>query len=70
VDQLRSLQDNDGLARTLTHFQTIVGDWRYLTEYDRRIAAITPADVSDVVRRYLTAENRTVAVLKPKGQTP
>ncbi|MDY0261156.1 pitrilysin family protein [Syntrophotalea acetylenica] len=70
LDQLRSLQDNDGLARTLTHFQTIVGDWRYLTEYDRRIAAITPADVSDVVRRYLTAENRTVAVLKPKGQTP
>jgi predicted Zn-dependent peptidase len=70
VEQLRDLQSNSGLAHMLTYFQTVAGDWRYLVEYDSRIASVTAEDVMAVAGRYFTAENRTVAILEAKGQRP
>ncbi|MDF1580196.1 MAG: pitrilysin family protein [Desulfuromonadales bacterium] len=63
VDQLRHLQSNSGLARLLTSYQTIGGDWRYLVDYDQRLAEITAEQIRDVARQRLTVENRTVATL-------
>jgi predicted Zn-dependent peptidase len=70
VDQLRVLQDNGGLARMLTYFQSVAGDWRYLIDYDRQIAKITAEDVMRVAQKYFTAQNRTVAILESKGRRP
>jgi len=70
VDQLRSLKSNSGLAGMLTYFQTVAGDWRYLSEYDRQVASVTAEDVMAVARKYFTSENRTVAILEAKGQQP
>ncbi|MBE0598334.1 MAG: insulinase family protein [Desulfuromonadales bacterium] len=63
TDRLRFLRGNDGLARMLTYYETIAGDWRYVVTYDEQVAALTAADVQDVARRFFTPTNRTVAIL-------
>lgn len=70
VDRLRQLRDNEGLARMLSYYQTVAGDWRYLTSYDQAVATITPDEVQETVRRYLSAANRTVVTLGRDGGTP
>lgn len=70
VDQLRSLKSNSGLASMLTYFQTVTGDWRYLSEYDRQVASVTAEEVMTVAGKYFISENRTVAILEAKGQQP
>jgi len=67
TDHLRGLQSNDGLARTLTYYQTVAGDWRYLTRYDGVVSQIGAQEISDLVRRTLTADNRTVVTLGRAG---
>lgn len=67
VDRVRSLQDNDGLARMLTYYQTVAGDWRYLVDYERVVAEITPEEIMAAARTYLTPTNRTVGTLSQAG---
>ncbi len=59
---LRRLKDNSGLARMLSTYQ-VMGDWRYLVEYEKHLNSITAEEVMQVAQRYLRAENRTVATL-------
>ncbi len=70
TDRLRYLKGNDGLARMLTYYQTIAGDWRYLVDYDEQVAGITAEEVMAVARTYFAPENRTVATLSKKGGQP
>jgi len=63
VDQLRSLKSNNGLARQLTFYQSVSGDWRYLIDYDRQIATVSAAEIMEVAGRYLVPANRTVATI-------
>lgn len=67
VDLLRQLTENEGLAHMLSYYQTVAGDWHYLTRYDRELAGIGAADLQEAARRYLTVENRTVATLGREG---
>ncbi|MEJ2471560.1 MAG: pitrilysin family protein [Desulfuromonadales bacterium] len=69
TDQLRQLRSNSGLARLLTSYQSLVGDWRYLTNYASVIDTLTAADIQDVAMRYFTPANRTVVVLHREGET-
>ena len=64
TDRLRYLRENDGLARMLTYYETVAGDWRYVATYDEVIATITADDIMQVAKRYFRPENRTVAVLQ------
>jgi predicted Zn-dependent peptidase len=59
---------NGGLARNLTEYEAVTGSWRYLVEYRNRVAAVTPADIQRVARRYFTRENRTVGVITRKAE--
>ncbi len=69
TDRLRFLKGNDGLARMLTYYQTVSGDWRYLLDYDAQVAGITAEEVMAVAKSYFSPENRTVAILsKKEGQ--
>jgi predicted Zn-dependent peptidase len=63
VDRLRRLKSNSGLARMLSYFQIVAGDWRYATEYDREIVKISAHDLKNTAATYLRKDNRTVAVL-------
>jgi predicted Zn-dependent peptidase len=70
VDLLRQLKENDGLARMLSYYQSVAGDWRYLTGYDDALAAIDAAALQETARRYLIPDNRTVATLGREGSAP
>ncbi len=64
TDQLRQLRSNSGLARLLTSYQSLSGDWRYLATYNQEIEKLTVEDLQSVARHYFTEANRTVVVLK------
>lgn len=68
TDQLRRLKKNRGLARILTSFQSLAGDWRYLTSYGEEISKLTAADLMDAANTYFTEQNRTVVFLE-KGES-
>ncbi len=63
---LRRMQSNSGLARTLSSFE-VLGGWRYLDDYQQQIESVTAEELSQVVLRYLTADNRTVAIVNREG---
>jgi predicted Zn-dependent peptidase len=62
---LRGLNSNGGLAAQLTSYQSMVGDWRYIVNYDAQVARLTAEDIMQAARDYFTPENRTVATLVP-----
>ncbi|MDH3544861.1 MAG: insulinase family protein [Desulfuromonadales bacterium] len=64
TDQLRQLRSNSGLARLLTSYQSLAGDWRYVSNYQREIEQLSVEDVKLVANTYFTESNRTVVVLK------
>ena len=66
-EESRRMGTNGGLARNLTEYQATTGSWRYMTEYRRKVAAVTPADIQKVAREYFTRENRTVGFISKKG---
>ncbi len=68
TDQLRRLKKNSGLARTLTSFQSLAGDWRYLATYGDEIGKLTAADLMEAAATYFTEQNRTVVFLE-KGDS-
>jgi predicted Zn-dependent peptidase len=67
ADRLRMLQGNEGLARMLTYYQSVAGNWRYLVDYDREVASISAEEIMAVAKRYFTAENRTLVSLDQEG---
>lgn len=67
ADRVRGLRENEGLAQMLTYYQSVAGDWRYLTEYDQAVASITPEEIQIVAQRYFTPLNRTVVILDRDG---
>ncbi|MCL5807364.1 MAG: insulinase family protein [Deltaproteobacteria bacterium] len=67
ADFIRGLDSNAGLAGMLSYYEALLGDYRYLIDYPAAIDKITPNDIQQTARTYLTRENRTVAtgVRKP-----
>ena len=67
ADFIRGLDSNAGLAGMLSYYEALLGDYHYLTGYAAAIDKITPDDIRQTARTYLTRENRTVAtgVKKP-----
>jgi predicted Zn-dependent peptidase len=64
TDQLRQLKSNSGLARLLTSYQSLSGDWRYLATYTQEVEKLSADDIKAVANKYFTSTNRTVVVLK------
>ncbi len=67
TDRLRYLQGNEGLARMLTYYQIVAGDWHYLVDYDAVVAGLDAAAVRRTAAAYLVPDNRTVAILGKSG---
>ena len=68
ADLVRGLVSNEGMASTLAYYESLAGDWRYLTTHLERLDAITPADIQAVAAKFLRPENRTVAVIATKPE--
>jgi len=66
ADFIRNLDSNEGLASTLSYFEAITGDYRYMINHIKKIEGITPQDIMRVASKYLTQDNRTVAQLVKK----
>lgn len=66
-EESRRMGTNGGLARNLTEYEATAGDWRYMIEYRRKVAAVTPADIQRVAKTYFTRENRLVGFITKKG---
>jgi len=62
-EESRQMVSNGGLARNLTEYEAVAGDWRYLIEHRQKVAAITAADVMRVANQYFTRENRNVGFI-------
>jgi predicted Zn-dependent peptidase len=63
ADFIRSLNSNNGLASMLSYYETLLGDYRYLSNYLKVIDKITPDEILQAAQKYLRKENRTVATL-------
>lgn len=66
-EEARRMGTNGGLARNLTEYEAVTGSWRYMTEYRRKVASVTPADIQRVARQYFTRENRMVGFITKKA---
>lgn len=63
----RRLTSNLGLALQVAGSASLYGDWRSSFRFSSRLQAVTPDDVSRVVRTHFTRKNRTVATLVKNG---
>ena len=61
ADFIRQQASNEGLASMLSYFQTVLGDFRYITEYMAKIEKVTADDIRRVASQYFIRDNRTVA---------
>lgn len=66
ADLVRGLVSDYGMARRLTWFEQVAGDWRYITTSVDKIKAVTAEDIQRVARKYFTRDNLTVATLVRK----
>ncbi|MBN2397633.1 MAG: insulinase family protein [Deltaproteobacteria bacterium] len=63
ADLLRGMSTNSGLAGMLSYYETVAGDWRYISQFLDLLEKVTPQDVMGAAQKYLTRDNRTVATL-------
>ncbi len=68
TDFWSAMQDVDGKAENLGHFETTLGDFAELFAQAGRLAAVTTDDVARVAATYLTPARRTVVVAEPDGE--
>lgn len=57
-----------GFANKLAMFETLTSGLDFESEYLRRVAAVAPAALSEVARRYLDIQRLTLAALVPAGR--
>jgi len=58
------LESNTGIARLLSHYQTVHGDWRYAARYPSLIRTVTRDEIRSLKDKYFRPDNRTVALLR------
>ncbi len=59
-----------GMARSIGSFQADLGDAYYEAKYLTLNRAVTPAQISAAVKKYLAPPNLSVAVLLPESELP
>ena len=54
------------IAETIGYYSTVYSDVSKINDYYKILNSITKEDVSDVIKKYLSIENSTVAILMPE----
>jgi len=62
---IRGLDSASGLANEIGFCEVLTG-WRYINTFMDKIAQVTAEEVSQVAKKYLAKNNRTVAILVKK----
>ncbi|HEY5974190.1 MAG TPA: pitrilysin family protein [Geobacteraceae bacterium] len=62
-EESRQMASIGGLARNLTEYEALYGNWRELIEHRKKVAAITPDDIRQVASTYFIRENRIVGFI-------
>jgi len=62
-DFIRSLKSNSGLAGSLSYFESVAGDWKYIDTHLEVLDKISPQGIQETVQKYLISRNRTVAFM-------
>ncbi|MEW6525839.1 MAG: pitrilysin family protein [Spirochaetota bacterium] len=60
------IDTNLGVARMLSYYQTITGNWRYIATYSEMLKKVTREDIKRVIDMYCKKEWTTVAILKKR----
>ena len=63
---VRALASNRGLARQLTFYEVVTGDWRNLFKQLDEIDRVTAQDIQRVAREYFTSKNSVVGVIETR----
>jgi predicted Zn-dependent peptidase len=63
------MDNNMGIARILSYYQTNFEDWKYTINYLNILKSITPGDIKEAIKEYLQQENRTVGILRDSSKT-
>ncbi len=58
-----NLATNMGVARYLSYYQTVMGDWKYISGYIDRVGTVTEREIRETLNTYFTEDNRTVGIL-------
>ncbi len=58
------MDNNIGIARMFSYYQTNFGDWKYGVDYLNVLKTVTVKEIKDTINKYLTKENRTVGILR------
>lgn len=66
MDYIKSLDSNSELASILSYYELLLGDYRYFSNYISQIDKVTASDIQAAAKKYLVADNRTIAVLNKK----
>jgi len=61
---IRRLSSNSGLARHLTFYEAITGNWQNIFKQLDQIEQVTAEDILRVTRTYFTTKNRTIGMIK------
>jgi predicted Zn-dependent peptidase len=61
---VRALASNRGLARQLTFYEVVTGDWRNLFKQLDEINQVTAQDIQRVAKEYFTSKNSVVGVIE------
>lgn len=64
ADLARSVDSNSGLADSLTRYQALAGDWRYVADHAKVVESITADEVMAVAKKYFVPENVVIVDLK------
>jgi zinc protease len=70
VGGLAELETMHGMADSIASGVFYAGDPAHSATYLKRLAAITPADILDVARRYLVPDRLSIAILSPAVSNP
>ncbi|TLN08180.1 insulinase family protein, partial [bacterium] len=68
ADSVRGLVSDVGLARKLSYFETVAGDWRYIERHPEVLASITPEEAARTAKAYFTPSNETLAFIPDGGE--
>lgn len=66
ADYIRELDSSRGLAFQLAFYEHFLDGWEKMMEYPDQIEKVTAEDIQLVAKKYLTENNRTVAILEPE----
>ena len=64
ADFIKRQNSNEGLASMLSYYETLLGDWRYIVNYGKKVESIGPEELREAANRYLVPDNRTIAIIK------